>query len=350
MNWNTFVENWKSFSLVRKIILCVVGVVIAVVVLLVISFIKASFGHSMNLSQGGMVPSMSLPASRQPSYEGASSMAYSKVAYDSYGGTIGSSPIVYDQAVATSDAELFEVTSYQATIESRTMEEDCLTVQNLKADDAIIFLSSNVGKTSCSFTFKAKKSSTQKALDAINGLDPKQLTENVHTIEDTLINYDRRKVILENKLKTIDSILTEAVASYQEVSRLAIQTGSVTNLRQAINDKVDIVERLTQKKLAIEQELSSISNSSSSDLDETNYAQFSVYIVKDTYIDKDGLVSSWKSEIKRLVREINNSIQAITIGFLSILFVIVKYILYLLVTVVLLKYLKKIIVMIWNKE
>ncbi len=349
MNWNTCVENWKSFSLSRKIVICIVGVVIAVVLLLVITFIKATFGYSMGLTQGGMVPQMSMPVPRQPSYGAVTNIASSKVAYDSYGGN-DSSPVMYEQASVTEDAELYEVTSYQATIESRTMEEDCLTVQNLKADDAIIFLSSNVGKTSCSFNFKAKKSASQKALDAINGLDPKQLTENVHTIEDTLINYDRRKVILENKLKTIDSILTEAVASYQEVSRLAVQTGSVTNLRQAINDKVDIVERLTQKKLAIEQELSSISNSSSSDLEETNYAQFSVYIVKDAYIDKDSLVSSWKSEIKRLVREINNSIQAITIGFLSILFVIVKYILYLLVTVVLLKYLKKIIVMIWNKE
>lgn len=338
MNWNTFVENWKSFSLVRKIVLCITGVVAVVVTLLVVAFIKASFGYSMNFSQGSMVPPGSV-----------SSMSYGKVSYDSYPGN-GSSPVSYEQSTPTADAELYEVTSYQATIESRTMEDDCKAIQALKSDDAIIFLSSSVGKTSCSFNFKAKKSASQKALDAINILNPKQLTENVHTIEDTLITYDRRKEILENKLKTIDSILTDAVASYQEVSRLAVQTGSVTNLRQAINDKVDIVERLTQKKLAIEQELASISNSSSSDLDQTNYAQFSVYIVKDTFIDKDSLVSSWKNEIKRLVREINNSLQSITIGFLSILLTVATYILYLLVGILILKYLKKIILSIWNKE
>ncbi len=350
MNWNTFVENWKSFSLVRKIVLCVVGVVAAVVLLLVVAFIKASFGYSFGSSQGGMIPSTTLTVSApmMPVTGGVSSMSYGKVSFDTYRGD-GSSPVMYEQATPTADAELYEVTSYQATVESRTMEDDCKAIQALKSDDAIIFLSSSVGKTSCSFNFKAKKSASKKALDAINALNPKQLTENVNTIEDTLITYDRRKEILENKLKTIDSILTEAVASYQEVSRLAVQTGSVTNLRQAINDKVDIVERLTQKKLAIEQELASISNSNTSDLEQTNYSQFSVYITKDTFIDKDSLVSSWKSEIKRLVREINSSLQAITIGFLSVALTLITYILYLLVGVVILKYLKKGIVSIWNK-
>lgn len=352
MNWNNIMESWRSFSLLKKVWIGILGVITAVVLLTIVAYLQMSFGYGRGYSQGGMVPPM-MPSSVS-SYAVIPSMSYGKVgtfesARDEYNGS--NVTIAYEGTTAvTSKAEDFERTSYQATIETRDVDRDCKIIQDLKADESIIFLSASKAKTSCSFSFKVKKSSVEKALAAVKSLDPKQLTESTNTIEDTLINYDRRKEILENKLQVVSSILIEAIASYEKVSRLAVDTGSVSNLRQAINDKVEIVERLTQKKLSIEQELASISHSSVTDKDETNYAQFSVYIYENAYIDKDEITSSWKSETKRLVREINYTLQGLTIGFLSMLFVVFKYILYLLVTVTVLKYLKRAIWYIWNKE
>lgn len=355
MNWNTIIENWRSFSLFKKVGLGILGIVMLVVLLTVVAYVQMSMGYGRGYSQSGMaIPMMpntvSISGKSVASYAVAPSVSYGtfESARDEYSGN--NFTIAYQGATAvTTKAEDFEQTSYQATIETGDVDRDCKVIQDLKADPSIIFLTSTKEKISCSFSFKVKKDSVEKALLAVKGLDPKQLIENIHTIENTLISYDRRKEILENKLQTITTILNEAVASYEKVSKLAVDTGSVSNLRQAINDKIEIVERLTQKKLAIEQELASIDNSSVTDKDETSYAQFSVYIYRNAYIDSEGLTSSWKAETKRLVQEINNSLQGITLGFLSMLFVALKYVLYLLVIVVVLKYLKQIIVYIWNK-
>ncbi len=352
MNWNTIVERWNAFSTGRKVFVGILLVIVTIGLIIVFSFVRALSNNLLGVGIGGSMPVPMMPNGGYGSANSAalSSNYYAKSASDyAYGG--GGNTVAYEQpAVPTSKAELYEMTSYTANIESRKVEEDCKTIQSLKADDAIIFISANTGKTSCSFNFKTDKASTQKALNAIKSLDPKQLNESISTIEDTLISYDRQREILENKLKSIDSILSEAIVAYQQVSKLAVETGSVTNLRQAINDKIDIVERLTQNKLAIEQQLAAINYGSSSDKSETNYAQFSVSIYENKFIDKDELVSSWKSETKRLLREINDSLQSITLGLLKVLLIVFTYILYLLIAVVIIKYLKRALVYIWNKE
>ncbi len=351
MNWNNIVESWKSFSLLKKFGLGFLGMVIFIVLFTVLAYLKMSFGYGRGYSgQAAMIMPMS-PNMVTMSGK-SSSMAMPTLSYGSFESSARDNfTISYGgSAVPSEKAELFEMTSYSATIETGDVDQDCKVIENLKADDSIIFLSANKGKTSCSFSFKVKKSSAQKALDAIKSLDPEQFNESTHTVEDVLTNYDRRKEILEDKLTTVNAILADAVSSYEAVSKLAVQTGSVTNLRQAINDKIDIVERLTQKKLSIEQELASISNSSSSDRDETTYAQFSVSIYKSAYIDGEALANSWKNETKRLVNEMNYALQGVTIGFLMILMVAFKYILYFMVAVIIIKYLKKFIVSIWNKE
>lgn len=349
-------ERWKSFSLVRKIVsvlISFVAIIIALIILFIIYYSARGFGASMfGVGQGGNVPipGMSLAVSESGSafrYGSGINGAYAPSYSDSY----SNKSVMYSTpAVATRKAEDFELTSYQASIESRNVESDCQSIQALKADEAIIFLSANTSKDACSFTFKTEKKSEQKALAAIKALDPKSLTESVRTIEDTLISYDRRKEILEHELTTIQKILDDAIVSYEALSKLAITTGSVTNLRQAIYDKVDIIERLTQKKLSIEQELRQIGDSTSSNKEEIQYTQFSVSVYKNTFVDKDALISSWKREIKQFINEINISAQSLSIGLITFIFMLVKYILYFLVVVVIVKYLKKIVVYIWNRE
>ena len=340
-------ETWKSFSLVRKIALVVVSMVALLVGLIIISILSSARGSLLGVGQGGNVPIPGM--SQKVGGYGVASLQSpdSYNAYESYGGR----GVMYSTpSVTTSKAEDFELTSYQVTIESRNIEEDCQSIQSLKADESIIFLSANTSKDSCSFSFKAEKQSAKKAIAVIKALDPKNFIENVRTIEDTLISYDKRKEILETELATIQKILDDALVSYEALSKLAITTGSVTNLRQAIYDKVDIIERLTQKKLSIEQELRQTGDAISSNKGEMQYEQFSVSIYKNTFVDKEALISSWKYEVKQFINEINASAQALTIGLIMFIFMLVKYILYFLVIVVIVKYLKKIVVYIWKKE
>ena len=280
----------------------------------------------------------------------SNSASYASKIYSDYDNRYSVRATPQMPTVATKKAEDFELTSYQAQVESRDVESDCQTIQNLKSDEAIIFTSANTSKDSCSFSFKTEKTKEQSAVSVIKALNPKSFTQNVATIEDRLISYDRRKEILEHELTVIQKILDDAITSYEALSKLAITTGSVTNLRQAIYDKVEIIERLTQKKLTIEQDLRQLGDSTSSSKEEIQYVQFSVSVYKNTFVDKEALASSWKYEIKQFINEMNKSLQTITIGLITFIFTLGTYILYLLIIVVVIKYLKRVLVYIWKKE
>jgi hypothetical protein len=359
MSLQTIIETWKSFSLPRKVISVVVSTVVlfigALIIVFVVSYFMRGFGSSsFSINQKGTslsVGSMPGMAPRMLNYDGVSDSVQSSDYSYGTNNTYGNRSSVYaTPAVTTRKAEDFELTSYQAQVESRDVESDCQTIQNLKSDEAIIFISANTAKDSCSFSFKTEKTKEQSAVSVIKALNPKSFTQNVATIEDRLTSYDRRKEILEHELTVLQKILDDAITSYEALSKLAITTGSVTNLRQAIYDKVDIIERLTQKKLTIEQELRQLGDSTSSSKEEIQYVQFSVSVYKNTFVDKEALASSWKYEIKQFISEMNKSLQTVTIGLVTFIFTLGTYILYLLIIVVIVKYLKRVLVYIWRKE
>jgi len=262
-----------------------------------------------------------------------------------------SSPIppYEDEIVVGDDAEDFEVTQYDATIETRDLERTCAKITALKPLDYVIFENSNEYDQGCSYTFKVKRKNTDEVISIIKGLDPKDLSEYTQTIKKNIENLISEVEILENKLEVINETLAEAINSYDEIATLATNTKDVESLTKIINSKLQIIERLTQERINISERLDRISKSKAEQLDRLDYTYFYVNIVENKYIDKEAIQDSWKNAIKGFVRDINILAQDITINLAFLLLLTVQYALYAVILLLLAKYGWRIGKAIWKK-
>ena len=236
------------------------------------------------------------------------------------------------------DVEDFEVTEYRATIETRKLDESCATVLSLKEKDYVIFESSNDSENNCNFRFKVKKENVEEILAVINSLNPRDLNENIQSIKRQIEDFTSEEEILKRKLQTMEDTLSSAIVSYDEISKLATQTRDAQSLANIIESKIKIIERLSQETINISAQLEKISRLKAEQLDRLEYTYFNVNIYENKYIDVDYLKDSWKNSIKKFVVEMNGVIQDLSIGLIALVAFTFQYLLYLLIIVLVAKF------------
>lgn len=293
----------------------------------------------LGMSQGGV---MSPRVSSAPSFDGYAKeeMAYGRpdLSVRNLVGTTVPSPMPQPGYTPGSDAEAFEVKQYSASIETRNLSADCGVIRDLKSKTEIIFENSNEYERGCSYTFKVEKGSVAEVLAIIDGLDPKDLSESVYTIKQEVTDYTSEIEILEKKLASVDATLTEALASYENVTALATRTGDVESLARIIDSKLSLIERLTSVRLETSSQLERIARSKADALDRLTYTYFYVSIYENTYIDGEAIKDSWKAAVQRFLVDVNTLVQEMSIGFVTLLLMVVKFALYAVVLLFVLRF------------
>lgn len=231
-------------------------------------------------------------------------------------------------------AEAFEMRDYNAIIETRTVKEVCGSLLSLKALSYVIFENANEHDRGCRYVFKTEKNHTEEILIAIKGHDPKDLSVNTRTIKNVLDDYTSQIEILMKKQKTIEETLESAIGSYDEISRLATQTRDAQSLANIIESKIRIIERLTQERLAISDQLDRLARSKAEQLDRVEYTYFNVSVSENKFVDGESLKDSWKSAVKMFVRDVNRIAQEVSVKLVTIMLVVMQYVLYLFILLV----------------
>jgi len=247
------------------------------------------------------------------------------------------------------DAEEFEVTDYNASIETLDKDTTCAEVSKLKSLDYVIFESSNEHDTGCSYVFKVEHDRVEEILVVIKALDPKNLSENTHTIKQQLDDFTSQADILKKKLVSIDQTLTGAITAYDDITALATRTENVEALAKIINSRIGIIERLTQERINIAAQLERLGRDKAKQLDRLEYTYFYVNVYENKFIDGENIKDSWKLAVKEFVRDINQTIQNVTINLASLLFLLAQYILYLFILLIVVKYFWRIAKYVWQK-
>lgn len=244
-----------------------------------------------------------------------------------------------EQAFAPgNDAEDFEVREYNATIKTRKLDETCEVVANLKVKDYIIFENSQKQNLSCNYSFKVKNDNLEEVLGIINGLKPENLSENKFTIKQTVSDYTSNIDLLKNKIKSIDDTLNNAVKAYDDITRLATQTRDVESLAKIITSKIDIIERLTQERIKINQQLDNIERSKALELDRLEYSYFNINIIENKFVDTVSIKNSWQRSIKSFVRDLNQTLQDVTINLATFMFRGIQIALYFVILLLVIKH------------
>lgn len=257
---------------------------------------------------------------------------------------------MYDGSVNIgNDSESYEITEYNASIETRQLKNVCANVAGLKALDYVIFENANEYDTSCNYYFKVESEHREEILNKIKDLDPKDFTQNIRTIKSQIDDYTSEEDILRMKLASVENTLNNAIMSYDEISKVATNAKDAESLAKIIDSKIRVIENLSQQKINISTQLDRIGRSKAEQLDRLNYAYFNVSIYENKFIDGEVLKDSWKSAVQKFVRDINRVVQDLSINFILLILIIVQYAIYLFVIIIAIKYGWRVIKNIWEK-
>jgi len=325
----SFIKNfdWSLKSIAKVVGLVLLGVVVLTIVIALISFSfrtvfqTASFEkpYAMDYGRGGAMVEMAA----EPM------MARSK---------IGIPPIPEPGFSTGDDAEEYEVKTYSATVKTRKLEETCAKVAALKSREEVIFETANQNDDSCYYKFKVKKEHTEEILEVIKSLKPEDMNENISTIKGTVEFYDKQLEILEKKLVSIEDTLEKAQIAYDEVATLATRKQDVESLAMIIDNKLKLIEKLTNERMNIKQQIDRYNQNKADQLDRLNYSFFSINIYKDLIFDWKEIKDSWKYELKAFVRNFNDVIQGISVNLVTYMIRFVQVAIYFFISVFLLKF------------
>ncbi len=251
--------------------------------------------------------------------------------------------------VSGNDAENFEVTDYNAFIETRILTSVCQSISSLKSRYDVIFENSNEYDSGCNYYFKAKKESVDEILAFVEDLHPRDLSENTYTIKKRIEDFTSQQEILERKQTTIEETLESAIFAYDEITEIARQSRNADALASIIDSKIRIIERLTNERINVAAQLDQLSRAKAEQLDRLEYTYFSVNVVENKFIDGQEIKDSWKWAVKDFVRKINIIFQDITVGLVSLVFIVFKYVIYLFILLLLAKYGWVTVKYIWKK-
>lgn len=363
----------KNFQPTPMNLLKLGGVLIAALLVLAIAAqifaprfpLSMTPGMPAGITIGGMAVIDSADSYSTAGYAGGGENAYYTMKEEGYNGSVTLSarnamaptpssidmpimPPVTPSPNTGADAEKFEVTDYSASIETRKLEQTCGKFADLKAKEYVIFDNSNAYDRGCSFTFKVEAAHVAEVLAWVKDLGPKYLNESTYTIKDQVDDYTSEEEILKKKLTEIDNTLKSATTAYDEVTRLATQTRDAQSLASIISSRLDIIQRLTQERLYINEQLDRLARSKSDQMDRLDYTYFRVDVTENTFVDTRMIKESWKQALRDVVRVINDAVQGVTINLIALFFILLQWTLYALILLVIAKYGWMFAKKIWN--
>jgi hypothetical protein len=341
---------------VKTTILIGAGLVLAFIAL---GFLKTSFEQAFYKGAGTM--GMSAPSFGMPIQPGRGEMMKMEMAeYDTRDSAVADMPAFSTRNAAGiyppqpgmstgNTAEEFEVSDYSASIETVNLKKTCGEITELKSKKEVIFESASESESHCFFSFKVEHSATDMVLSVLKTLEPRDLSQSTYTIKEQLEDFTSQAEILQKKLVAIEETLSGALAAYDEVARLATRSQDAEALASIINNKVMTIERLTQERISINQQLEYLARAKSQAADKLNYAFFSVTVYENEYIDGKALADSWKAAVQKFFLDANLALQGITITLVSFILLVLQYLLYALLLVFAVKYGWKAVQAIWKK-
>lgn len=268
-------------------------------------------GRVMNTVEAPMAKVM-------PSYDGAGGLGYSEQ-------SIAMPAIVTGSA----NAEAWESTGYNASYETRQYKETQQAIENLKPLAYVVFLQANAGERSSYYNFNVETAHTQEVVDILRALNPKSWDESTVTVERGVEDAHNEIAILERKLASLNTTLTQAEQAFDSALAGARGVKDYTAIAQIVNNKVALVERLTSEKLAVQAQIDNYTTGLGRTTDEVEYAHFSVQLTKRTVVDWESLADMWRYRLEAFIGEVNNTLHALTFGVLMLVLTLVKWAIYL---------------------
>jgi len=345
-----FFKKLKTLSPPRMIMVGILGVVGIAVVLWLVSFVyRAAFYGGFAVQRQGLAPTsgsisrgygtggygIGAPSVR----EDVSSVAYERGGFAPTLPPMPMPPIIIEpDYTAGRDAEDFEVTEYYGAIRTARLDETCRAIEALKAESFVIFERADRSERACNYTFKVDNDRRETVLAEIERLKPRELVATTETIKRQLTDLVREEEILSRKLAAIEKTLVGAQRAYDEITAVATRARDAETLAKIIESKLQLIERLTNERLATRAALERISRAHGDQLDRLAFTLFRVSVTESRIIDFKSIGESWRRAAEQFAREVNEILQGVTILLVTYVLRVLAIALYLLLALIVAKY------------
>lgn len=328
--------DWSTKSIVKAVALLVGAILVFAFVLAALGFAwrmgfggmernyttsSASYGGGYGI--GNMVADVDDMVERASSYKMLSSESYAPQAAD-----FAEEAAINFGYDGGADAEEHERVSYDIDYRTHDLANTCNAVEDLKPLDYVIFSNARKNERSCSYTFTVEDTHADDVVSTLKALDPDTWNENTYTLERSYDDTTSEIVILKRKLASLTETLSDAEAAYDTAMSQARGGSDYGAIAQIVNNKVALIERLTQQKLNVQAQIDRYQKNLSRTEEQVEYTHFSVSVQKRLYIDWEHIGNSWWSELDDFIMYMNNTLHHLTFGVLLLLAALVKWAIY----------------------
>lgn len=254
-----------------------------------------------------------------------------------------------DSYLAGDDLEEFEISEYSAYIKTAFLEKKCKEVELLRTEDYVIFENSNKSDRHCNFRFKVTKDKEAEVLKIIKDLKPEDLNINMEVIKKQIDDFTSEEEILTKRLEQVEETLDQAQDAYDEITELATDSKDVETLAKIINDKIYLIEKLTNERLNTKNRLDRIVRMKKDQLERLDYTFFSVNITESLIVDLRQIKNSWEQELKNFVFDFNRLLQSLSVKLLSFVLILIQIAIYLTLALLVGKYGWRFVKFVWKK-
>lgn len=244
--------------------------------------------------------------------------------------------------------EAYETTDYNISARTRQFDEFCSSVRALKIQDQFDFR--NISETSnhCSATFYTEEEHVGTVLatfEQFSGVDVNRNTNSVTRQRDRL---ESQTDILQQQLASVERTLAAAETDFDSVIAIARTEGNASELANAIRQKLQMVDSLTQRKINLTSQLSNLYRQAQDLEERIDAVQFYVSASPVIHSSPGEHERKWANAWHELTDAFTQTLIGLTTGLGIFLLAVIQYGVYILIVIVILRYLWKFLRKLWK--
>lgn len=249
----------------------------------------------------------------------------------------------------TSELESYETSTYSVSARTKELDALCDTLVTLKSDAHIHFKTFTSSLNNCYATFYVTEEKVEGVLGALTAFQEVEITRNTESVTRHKQQLESQTQVLEQQLASISRTLTATELQFDEIATFARSENDAATLSKTIREKLSLVEQLTQQKISLTAQLNNLYQQATDLNERIDVVQFTVSIMRANPINLNKHERQWDSAWEDLKDEFTRTLIGLTTFFGIFLLWIVRYSLYLLVLIVVIRGLWKFAKVVWKK-
>ncbi|MCA9356974.1 hypothetical protein H6784_03930 [Candidatus Nomurabacteria bacterium] len=324
-----------------------IGLLVLLVIFFVLIFLNSFFAVSTGLSNTTIDNySYGLSAPMVSNGVGGGQMERSMVAADSE--FYAPSPMPMPDVSFTPDLEKYETSRYDITARTKQFDELCSAVKNLKSSTDIHFKQINESLNNCQATFYVAESKTESVLSTFSAFRGVEVNRNTESVTRHRAQLQSQTDILRQQLSSVESSLSKVETQFDEIAEFSRTQKDASTLAQAIREKLNMVDSLTQRKINLTNQLNNLYQQSAELEERIDVVEFyvSVYRSYPIYLNKES--QKWEKAWEGLKETYTDTLIGLTAFFGIFILWVLRIAVYLLVVIVVVRGIWKVVKLVWK--